>query len=200
MLLLNAFNYLSFRPFTRRLSLFRSFSVCLKIASHASNKCVLSIFLLVPFLALPAFTYETLHASNKCLLAVFLSVPFFLVLLTLFPSIFTPHLDLSCMILINAYCPSFFPSLFHLLALFPLFFTSLSILFPPFFPASFKASLACFYKCILPSFFPPLSSPFRTFSALFPSYLNIVSHASSKCVLPIFFPSLFPPCPPLRIA
>jgi hypothetical protein len=112
------------------------------------------------------YIYSLAMFLLKCLLSIFLSVPF-LVLLALFPPIFTPHLELACMLLINAYCPSFFPSLFHLSALFPPFFPSLSILFPPFFPPHLKIVLPASTKCILPSFFPSLSSPFRVFPALF---------------------------------
>jgi hypothetical protein len=112
---------LSFRHFPRFLPFFRPFSSYLNIASlllinaycpsffpslflalpaftclslHASNKCLLPIFLSVTFLTPPPLHIYSLPASNKCLLSIFLSVTF-LALLSLFPPIFTPHLNLS---------------------------------------------------------------------------------------------------------
>jgi hypothetical protein len=113
---------LSFRHFPRLLALFPPFFVVLNVSlSHTSNKCLLHTFLSVTFLALPALTCLSLHASNKCLLPIFLSRAFshpsrlyiyslpasnkcllpiflsvtFLALLSLFPPIFTPHLNLA---------------------------------------------------------------------------------------------------------
>jgi hypothetical protein len=135
--------HLSFRHFPRLLALFRPFSWYFNIAWHASNKCLLPIFLSVTFLTLPAFTYIACLHSNECLLLIFLSVTF-LAFLALFPPIFTTHLNLAGNYLINAYCPSFFPSLSHpsrpFSALFPVVFYPFSSLFP----ASFKVSRACF--------------------------------------------------------
>jgi hypothetical protein len=149
--------HLSFRHFPRLLALFRPFSSYFNIASHALNKCVLRIFLSVTFLALPAFTCLALRASNKCLLPIFLSVTFLpsrlyisslsasnKYLLFIFLSVtflpsrpFSPNFydtfKLAGKYLINAYCPSFFPSLSH-----P------SRPFSALFPASFKVILACF--------------------------------------------------------
>jgi hypothetical protein len=97
--------HLSFRHFPRLLALFRPFSSYFNVASHASNKCLLPIFLSVTFLAL----------------------------LALFPPIFTPHLNLAGHYLINAYGHLSFRHFLTLLTLFPRFFPSLSTLFPPFF-------------------------------------------------------------------
>jgi hypothetical protein len=89
--------------FLALLSLFPPFFSHLNIVSHASNKCVLHIYLSVTFLTLPTFTCITLLVSNKCLLPIFLSGTF--LTLPAFTYIY------SLPVLINAYCPSFFPSL-----------------------------------------------------------------------------------------
>jgi hypothetical protein len=80
------------------------------LALHDSYKCIFSIFLSATFLAFsrlfplfPPYLNLASHASTKCVLPIFLSVP-----LPALPA-FT---CMPCLVLINAYCPSFFPSLF----------------------------------------------------------------------------------------
>jgi hypothetical protein len=104
MLLINAYCPSFFPSLSSPSPLFRPFSSYINITSHVSNKCVLHIFLSVTFLALPAFTCIAFHASNKCLLPIFSFRHFS------HPS--RLYIYIACLFLINAYCSTFFPSLF----------------------------------------------------------------------------------------
>jgi hypothetical protein len=111
------------------------------------------------------------------------------------------------MLLINAYFPSFFPSLFSpfpplhiyilsdsnkcLLFIFlSVTFLALLTLFPPIFTTHLYLAGNYLINAYCPFFFPSLSSPSHPFSPFF-SHLNIASHASNKCVLHIFLSVAF---------
>jgi hypothetical protein len=154
-----------------------NFTSLLYLALHASNTCILIIFLSATFLAFPPlniYIYIALHASNKCMLPIFISVPF-LALLALVSLNFYAHLNLACMLLINAYCPSLFPSLFcpfscvfSLLDFHIAYFnkcilaTRLSVLFsafPPSFPLNFFLRIHI-YLLLINEFAYPTFRPF----------------------------------------
>jgi hypothetical protein len=165
-------HFFTFSPFFRPFSV--NFSVAFKTSLSASNKCVLPIFLSVTFHALLALFFRPFLRRILSLI----SVNFYIT--------FKPNF--TKMFLINAYCPSFFLSLFHF-----------SRPFSAFFPSPLRLALHDSNKSYYLSFFPSLSSPSRPFSPFSPSHLNIASHASNKFVLPIFLSATFLAFPPLNM-
>jgi hypothetical protein len=118
--------------------------------------------------------------------------PFSRRLLLLFTSIFTPRLHVyPCMLLINAYCPSFFQSLSSLLSL-----------CPPFFPSRLNIPSHSSNKCTLIMFlsvtfltllalFPPFFVAVYTFFRQFYAAFNVTLQPSNKCILPTFLSVTF---------
>jgi hypothetical protein len=143
--------------------------------------------------------YGACNASNKCILYLFLFVPF-RALLALFSSIFTPHFALACTLIINAYYPSFFPPLFHPSRAFSAFFRRFLFFFASIFTSLLKLALHASYKYILAIFlsvtFLALLPPFPLF---FPSCLNTASPLLIMHIDHLSFrhfshlPALFPP-------
>jgi hypothetical protein len=113
------------------------------------------------------------------------------------------------MLLIDAYWSSFFPPLFHLLALLPPFFRRF-LSFSVNFYVAFKPNLHASNKSYCPSFFPSLFTPFsRFFPPFSPSHSipyfrqfyitfnpNSTKNDSNKCILPIFLSVTFSPARP----
>jgi hypothetical protein len=175
MLLINAY-CLSFFP-----SLFPLFPP-LHIALHISNKCILPILLSRHF-SRPSRAFfrqfyaafkPSLQASNRCILGIFLSATFSpsRTFSALFPSIFPSYLKLACLLLINAYCPSFFrhfPRPSH--AFSALFSVAFYSLFPSIFISHLNLTLQknVSNKCILTTF---LSVTFLALLALFPPFFR----------------------------
>jgi hypothetical protein len=182
--------HLSFRHFSRpSRAFFRQFYATFKPSLQASNRCILVIFLSATFSPSRAFS------------ALF-SVAFYP-----FSVNFYVAFKIACMLLINAYCPPFFPSLFH--ALLALFSALFSVAFYPLFPSIFTSHLNLTLQMFLinaycPSFFPSLFHSSRAFSVFFPSLcipfpvlcsllLCLSLHDSNKCILPIFLSALSSP-------